>query len=188
MHELDQLANFGIITGGSLFLLAGFRLLYVVDGLDAFWRTGLVFSSILFLLGLFYPVSLLPIHKGMQKLTGWIGKYLLGFLLIVVYFGLLLPIGWLMRRRSGTAPVFSWSEQQLDAVEGWITKEVIIADQNHYGLRGLVNLLQPFNILAHFVRYRQYILLPVVIFLIAIGLLIFFASSSVLAPFIYTIF
>ena len=57
------------------------------------------------------------------------------------------------------------------------------------GRRGKPSLTRRFlTVLQFFARRGHYIFLPTLVVLLALGLVLFFVKSSVLAPFIYTLF
>jgi hypothetical protein len=49
-------------------------------------------------------------------------------------------------------------------------------------------LFQPLGVLVFFARRGHYLFIPVLVFLLILGLVMFFAQTSSLAPFIYTLF
>ena len=53
-------------------------------------------------------------------------------------------------------------------------------------MRGLSS--QIFVVVGYFIRNGHFVLVPVVVFLLLAGLVLFFVKSSALAPFIYTLF
>ena len=112
-------------------------------------------------------------------------------LLTVVYLTLIWPLGWWERKRCGTShPFHGWDITPPSLTTGWealpeFTVQAVANRSMMSGSRSPVWLL--LETLAFFARRGHYLLLPVLVLLLLLGLILFFVQSSVLAPFIYTI-
>ena len=189
--HLEQLANFGQAMGWSLFLAGGFFWFCVVSSVDWFWLCLMLAGLVLLALSIVVPESLArPCHWWMT-LARWQGWLVMTVLLTIVYFTLVTPVGWLIRTRNGTNPFLAWDTEPPDSkvTPGWepITTEAILhSKHNSTRRRSLPRLL--LNSLNFFIERGHFLLLPILIALLTLGLLLFFVQGSVLAPFIYTIF
>jgi len=96
-----------------------------------------------------------------------------------------------LRRQKGTAPIYRWSGEVPKNIEGWIEKEAATRQDSFVPreqIRRGFMLRHPFSVLGFFVSRGQMFFVPVLIFLLILGLVLFFVQSSSLAPFIYTLF
>jgi hypothetical protein len=179
----------GLVGGWLLLTIGSFRLFYVVNARTITCQITLAAGAILFLLGLLRPQALGRFESGIRVSTGFIGKTIFAIVLSVVYVLLVTPVGLAWRTFRGTRPFFAWAGATPVSLEGWIAKQAVDDDRSvsqDAVRRPLIT--QPFVIVGYFIRHGHFILLPVVLFLLLIGLVLFFVKSSALAPFIYTLF
>jgi hypothetical protein len=110
---------------------------------------------------------------------------------LMVAGGILFALGLLWPQ--GLAPV----ERGVRAATGWIGKTILMAflSLTYLVVITPVGLVwrttrgsQPFFVVGYFVRNGHFMLLPVLVFLLVAGLVLYFVKSSALAPFIYTLF
>lgn len=186
---LKAQSTFGIMGGGLLFIIFGFRYFYTVGGPDWLWAALCLLGTALMLIGFIYPAALRHVVIFYQKLGNLIGEFIFKIFLILVYLLFITPAGVLLRRRRGSAPFFTWIGEAPVAEEGW-TPKIINIDAEEVSRTGKSRnmLIQPFHIIGFFIRYKHFFLLPALLILISVGLLMFFVASSTLAPLIYTLF
>jgi hypothetical protein len=179
----------GLVGGWLLLAIGSFRLFYVVNARTITCQILLVAGAVLFLLGLLRPQALGRFESGIRISTGFIGKTIFAIVLSFVYVALVTPVGLVWRVARGTRPFFAWAGDTAPTVEGWVAKQAVDDDRNvsHDAVRRSL-ITQPFVIVGYFIRHGHFILIPVVLFLLSIGLILFFVKSSALAPFIYTLF
>ncbi|MBI3666534.1 MAG: hypothetical protein HY236_09990 [Acidobacteria bacterium] len=106
--ELKQARKTALAVGSVLLVLAG----------GSLWRGHLLRAEIfggagavLLLLGLAAPRWTVPFHRAWMKLAGWLGYVNSRVLLSIMYYGVLTPVGFLLRlagrdplrRRKGAA-------------------------------------------------------------------------------------
>jgi hypothetical protein len=186
--HIEQLANFGLSVGWVCTLLGGFCWFCVVSQLDALWfllfATGLVLQSTAVLVPELLDVPC-RLWMRLAHLQGWL---IMSVLLTIIFFVLITPAGWLLRWRHGTHPFYSWNEHAPAAI-GW---EALPPQTTSPGKlvterrRSLPMLLV--STVSFFYGRGHYLVLPVLIVLLVLGMVLFFVQGSVLAPFIYTIF
>jgi len=187
-HQQD-LAVFGIAGGGLLALFSGFRLFYINDNLEILWTILGVLGLALAVVGLIFPPALDRVLQVYRRAANGLGNILFKLLLAWVYALVITPVGWLIRHTSGSAPFYSWVGEAPQEIEGWTDKQVddhTLSVAKEGKKRG--TLLMPVDVFAAFIRYRRFVMLPVLVVLIALGVLMFFVSTSSLAPLIYTLF
>lgn len=180
---------FGLVGGWLLLVLGGFRQLYVATARDATSFALLVAGAALFGVGLVWPQGLAVVERGVRAATGWIGKTLLLAFLSVTYFLIITPVGVAWRSLRGSDPFYAWTGEAPTAMQGWVPKSVVDdrrSASSEAAMRPLSSQL--FVVIGYFLRNGHFVLVPVVVFLLLAGLVLFFVKSSALAPFIYTLF
>ncbi len=206
LARVEQLAQFGLAVGWVFALTGGFCWLCVVSSLDVLWLILLLTGSVLVVLGSCVPELLERPCRWWMTLAHWQGRIVMTIVLTVVYFTLIVPAGGLLRRRKGTHPFHAWNSSPPAKVLGWEplpqrdnapsstvasedgspTSFVATRDSAFSDRRSLPRLL--LATLGFFYERGHYLLLPILIVLLGLGLLLFFVQGSVLAPFIYTLF
>jgi len=150
------------------------------------WRWLVRLGSLCLIVTLFAPLIWARIEVFLRRFGHCVGEIILKFILILVYFILILPLGLILRATSGTHPIYYWENQRPQRMEGWIDKklpyELTIPIGRNFRPSGLV------SVLFFFVRRRKIAFLPVVLLLVSFGIVFFFVHTSALAPLIYTLF
>lgn len=179
----------GLVGGWLLMLLGGFRHLYVVTAREATSLTLLAAGAALFAVGLAWPQGLAVVERGIRAATGWIGKGILLAFLSLTYFLIITPVGVVWRALRGADPFYAWTAEAPSGMQGWVPKSVVDdrrSASSEAAMRPLSSQL--FVVIGYFLRNGHFVLVPVVVFLLLAGLVLFFVKSSALAPFIYTLF
>jgi hypothetical protein len=92
--DVKQLRSFGLLVGGVFLFIGLWPLVWRGDAIRP-WA--LTIAAILMPLGLLLPTFLAPLHKGWMAVghvLGWVNtRIILG----IVYYGLLVPMGLLMK-------------------------------------------------------------------------------------------
>ncbi len=174
----------GLIGGWLLLLLGAFKWLYAANSSQGAAVALLIAGGVLFTTGLLWPSGLRPIESALRAAGNRIGHGIFSGLLALAYFCVITPVGLAMRVGRGTAPFYFGKA----VPEGWTPKMIdgespASADANYRPL-----LLQPLVVFSYFIRMRRFVLIPVLVFLLIAGLVLFFVKSSALAPLIYTLF
>lgn len=187
MLKLKRQIIFGYGVSAALFFLGGFKCYLTAGARPLFWQS-IMWGGVSF----FFATLLLPsvwtlLEKGVRWLMGKIGHCFFLLVLSFVYFFIICPVGWWLRRRQGCAPIWEWTGKPTDG-EGWHNKIISTITPHAASKRQRFILLQPLWVIGFFIERRNYLLLPVIVILIMLGLTLFFAQTSVLAPFIYTLF
>jgi len=177
---------YGLIVGWVLTLVGGFFCYCLATRATWIWG-GLMVVGLLHLgLAVVLPQALAGPERVWSAIAHWQGKLLMSILLTVTYFGLLWPASRLRRRKE--ADFCSWQDRPPDSPSVWRALDAIDVEPAETGGRQRSLPLLLANVVAFFIRRRQYILLPILILLLILGLGLFFVQSSALAPFIYTLF
>ncbi|MCI8777578.1 MAG: hypothetical protein HFI86_03790 [Bacilli bacterium] len=135
----------------------------------------MILGCMFILVATIYPNALGLVHKLLNKLFNIIGNLIFKIFLTILYFILVLPIGLIIKskekkeiRKKSTNFINYKSNNNLEG--------------NKKGFYNIFLIFKLFN------NERYALMLPLIIVLIAIGFLLIFVQSSVIAPFIYTLF
>ena len=106
-HEIPELnrtelRNFGLVTGGILALLFGLFFPWLFEKPIPAWPW--IIAAVLGAWGLIAPMSLQPVYRAWMKLGLLLSKITTPIILGIVFYGLLLPMGLIMRL-SGHDPM-----------------------------------------------------------------------------------
>lgn len=205
-EEVRQLTSFGLTMGWLFTLLGGFCWFCVISQIDWFWRALMTSGLLLLVLGTVLPQALAGPHRLWMGLAHLQGRLVMTVLLTVVYFVMIVPLGWYQRRRQGGGqPFYRWDTTQPAPTQpaptqpaqnlpaGTTAWETLSPSESSPTTtrrqtgrtRSLISLLA--ETLSFFAQRGHYLLLPVLLFLLLLGLILFFVQTSALAPFIYTI-
>lgn len=167
---------FGLMFGLILFLLNAFIFLSTPDiALLNYINISLMLLGILFiLLATIYPNTLNMVHKFFILITNFIGGIIFKIILTIIYLILVTPIGIIIKIKRK-------KEKSYDN-----TNFIDYNDNDEkFNNKGIFNILRIFKL---FTNEHYALMLPLIIILITIGILLIFVQSSVIAPFIYTLF
>ena len=179
---------FGLILGWIALLVGSTRWAFVPGDATAPSAALVLIGCLLLACATLVPSLLRGPESLLRRATGGIGRLVLGIALVLVFYLLMVPAGWFLRRRGEATPYAWWTDQPPATVEGWIDKEdPDLALRSRLG-RGAPLLSQPFLIVADFIQRGRFLLLPALCVLLLLGLVLFFVQTSVLAPFLYTLF
>jgi len=185
--EIRRLIVYGLTIGWILTFVAGFLFFCVKSRLDWLWCSIMVIGIFHLAAAVVLPQALIWPERIWMTIARWQGHIVMTVLLSVVYYLLLWPASRLSR--SSAAGFFGWDEHPPATTAAWQAIEVTEHEPSSAlgsRYRGLPLLL--FGVIGFFVRRGNFILLPIVILLIVLGLVLFIVQSSVLAPFIYPLF
>lgn len=135
----------------------------------------MILGCMFILLATVYPNALDLVHRLLNKLFSIIGNLIFKLLLTILYFILVLPIGLIIKSK------------EKKEITNKTTNFVDYKSNNNLGnnKKGFYNIFLIFRL---FNNERYALMIPLIIVLIIIGFLLIFVQSSVIAPFIYTLF
>lgn len=167
---------FGITMGFILLLLNIYIFLsrYDNSSKDQFNVFFMVIGTILILLAVIYPNILDPLHKLFKAIFNVIGKILISILLTIIYFLLVYPIGLIMQKKN----------KSIDENTNFTNYDgnVEFTSKNSF------MIFKIFGVFKIFTDERYMLMLPLIIVLLLFSILFIFVQSSVITPFIYTLF
>jgi hypothetical protein len=185
--EIRRLIVYGLMLGWILAIVAGFLFFCVKSRLDWLWGALMILGCLHLAAAVVLPQALFWPERIWMTIARWQGHLVMMVLLTVVYYLLLWPASRFSRRQ--TVGFYRWGDQPPKSASSWQTIDLTADDASaasNARYRGLPLLLA--SVIGFFFRRGNYILLPIVILLIVLGLVLFIVQSSVLAPFIYPLF
>jgi len=175
-----QLRQFGWMVGTVLILIGGWQLYRQIHPTAriVLWSVG----GFLVLSGLLTPKILAPGYKIWMRLAtvlGWINtRILLGLIFYLIF----TPVG-LVMRLSGRDPLTQRIDRAADSY--WVDRSPILLENQDQRVNK-ISILAEF---WYFLKVRKkFWLMPIFVILVLLGILLVFAQTSPLAPFIYTLF
>lgn len=188
--SLDALKRdivFGYVVSCILLALGLWKYFIVVGASDSLALLMAGCGACGMLLTLIFPSAWSLPQSGAAALMRHVGGFLFAVLLAFVYAVLVTPFGILLRALKGRAPIYQWADHPPEGMEGWHPK-VVLCETNHGGNRRAGVARRFVHIIAFFIDRGHYLFLPMLVILIALGLVLFFVKTSALAPLIYTLF
>lgn len=189
LSQLKEQIVFGLTLGWLMTLVGGFRYFFVINSHDSFWKRLVYVGIALIAISIIFPNIISLVQIPLRKVTEKIGEKLFLLILLVSYFLLILPIGILLRRQEKNYSFHTWQDRLMVQAEGWRkweSQEDIQPLKPRAKQRSLT--LQLAWVVAYFIRNKHYLLIPVLVLLLVLGLIMFFIKASAFAPFIYTLF
>ena len=178
----------GLVLGWFAILVGGYKAFFVLGANETAWKillwTGVVFLGV----SLVLPSLLSLPEKWWSYGAGGLGKLIFSTVLTLTYLFMFWPVGFLLRRLRGNQGFYEWGESAPPLITAWQPYDGPFDVAAGEEVRREPLIFQPFRVLMFFARRGQYLFLPVLLFLLLLGLAMFFVQSSSLAPFIYTLF
>ena len=178
--------GYGLVVGWILSLVCGFFFCCLASRAAWVWGGLMVVGWMHLLLAVVLPQALAWPERAWSTLAQWQGKLIMALLLTVVYFTLL----WPARKLRRSEPSFvRWRDRLPQLPSAWQPLDLLELESGAISRdrqRSLPLLLAA--VIGFFFRRGHYVLLPILILLLVLGLALFFVQSSAIAPFIYTLF
>ncbi len=185
--EVRRLIGYGLTLGWIFFFVGSFLLCCVPSRLDWLWTATALAGVGHLVLAVLVPQLLAWPEWVWMTVARWQGHVVMTVLLTIVYYLLLWPASWFSRRYQ--RGFFRWTALPPGAATAWqpidLAGDELLTVANSRS-RSLPLLLA--GVIGFFFRRGNYVLLPILILLLLLGLVLFIVQSSVLAPFIYPLF
>ena len=175
---------FGQTSGCCLSLLAAY---YYFVQLEDRALPVLILGNFLLLLGIGTPQALELPQRIMESIATVISGCLFKLVLALLYFTLVFPLGIVYQNTKGTAPFYYWKQSMTGKIEGW-TDKVLSDEGKLVGKKSFVESNYLTQLLSHFWRHGDLVIMPSLLIALALGLLVIFIQTTPLAPMIYTLF
>ncbi len=146
---------------------------------DKYYIGGIVVGVIILLCTIVYPESLKRVKNIVGKIINGVVYIVYVTLLVVIYCLCIFPIGVIMQMRNNKKNKY----EQINST--FVEKE----KSGNKGVKTNKNrIYQISSIIQYFMRKEYIIILPTLVLIIIIGIVFAFLQSSIVAPFIYTLF
>jgi hypothetical protein len=185
--EIRRLIVYGLTLGWILTLVASVLFFCVKSRFDWLWGFLIVIGILHLVAAVVLPQALLWPERAWMTIARWQGHLVMTLMLTLVYYLLLWPAS--RFARGQTAGFFRWSDPPPLTSTSWQPIDLAASESDAVSssrYRSLPLLLA--SVIGFFFRRGNYILLPIIVLLIVLGLVLFIVQSSVLAPFIYPLF
>jgi len=186
MEELKNETIFGLMGGILLVLVGALNWLTAQD----FWETVCLCAAALgllfFVLGIVVPAALKYPYKVFRFWGNLVGKVIFAVVLAALYAVLIFPVGLLQRRKREAQGCCSWDKTPPELHSAFVDIMQTDNPKAKSGRTSYFGIL--YQLFSGLVTNRRFILIPVVVILVIVGLVLFFASSNVMTAFIYTLF
>ncbi len=179
--------GYGLVLGWVLTLVAGFIYVCVPSRVDGLWGGLMVVGWLHLVAAVVLPQLLAWPERLWMALAQMLGGLIMAALLTIVYYLMFWPAGLLWRRR-GTYPFQEWTETAPAVGPRWEKIDLVEPGFRTTDVRRRSMPVLFGSVIAHFFRRSHYLVLPILIVLLLLGLALFFVQGSALAPFIYTLF
>ncbi|MEG2172533.1 MAG: DUF5989 family protein [Desulfovibrionaceae bacterium] len=187
LETTKQHIMFALLIGFAATLYGGLGYLAGTVLPDALYALICALGLVLLAIGLLRPHLVAGVSAGFRAVTGKFGHCIFNLLLGAVYFLVFYPIAMFWRHVLKKAFYHTWERGEQGPRAVWRSKTVQtlvhVAGQKQKSLVG-----NAYEILCYFARHGNWMLLPVLALLLFLGIIMFFAQTSSLAPFIYTLF
>ncbi|MFH1810954.1 MAG: DUF5989 family protein [Pseudomonadota bacterium] len=188
-QRLDRCTVFGLVWGVALGLYAAAQRWTVLGVDDGLWEILVYVGLSLVGLAVFCPLALMPLERLLRAVTGALGGLALRTALTVIFGLLVVPLGFVVQKFSVDLPVRQWHPGRPTGESyGWQDFSGSASGSMRAIGKGLWSWPLPVRVLLFFSRRGQWLLVPVLVVMLLLGMLLFFAHTSVLAPLIYPLF
>ena len=181
--EVNEASWFGLISGLIIMAVCGLQAICSDGFLKLLFAILATIGLILFLLGGFNAPMLIPLAKSFRKAANFIGTWILRIILLPIYLILFIFSVFGKKSTSEKYEFYSWDDSGNVPDTSFLPYEHIQSKSHRSALLGTLN-----SIFFVFAKNKQYILIPLVILLLILGLVFFFLSSSSVFAFVYTLF
>ncbi|MBQ7654805.1 MAG: hypothetical protein IJS17_07010 [Clostridia bacterium] len=181
--KINEASWFGLIVGLAITVIFGLRAIIssgIVQLLFVFFTA---IGMYLFVMGGFFPTSIMSVTEKFKKITNIIGKYVLRILLIPVYLIMLIISVFFKKSTSKKYEFYKWDSEEDSPKPQFIEYEETQIKQHSSAILGTLN-----RIFFVFAKNKLLFLVPLVVILLVLGLVFFFLSSSSVFGFVYTLF
>ncbi len=182
IKRINESSWFGIIIGALLFASGTYQSLCTVGILCVLFNIIALLGIVLILMGGFFPLALEKIVKANKTVFAFIGDLLLKSLLLPVY-GAMIIINFFTHEKYLEKFGFCQYEEKCKRESSFVDY-----DEHNYKKHRYATIDSITNVLLFFSNNKMYIMIPIVIVLLVLGIMVFFASSNAVFSFVYTIF
>lgn len=179
---INECSWFGIIFGICLSSFSAYQSLCTIGVICLAFRLLAVVGLVLIFLGGFLPLKLKKVAQLLKNTFSHVGGIVLKVFLIPVYFVIVFINIFKYKKYSKKFNFIQWSEG--DTVNStYCDYNDTIKKQSKNVVMDIINA-----VFFVFINKKMYVFIPIVVILLTLGLVMFFASSNAVFSFVYTLF
>lgn len=182
LNKVNESSWFGICWGLFMSSTGFYQSLCTEGAWYTFYKIICVFGLLLLLIGSLFPSVLDKPVCFIKKVFSVIGKHLLRLILLPIYLIFSIVNIFIKKTYSTKFKYINW-ECETEAEPVFENYVEITVKKSSYVILDTIN-----NTLSFFVKNKIYIAIPLVLILLILGMMMFFASSSAVFSFVYTLF
>lgn len=182
VRKANENSWFGIIFGIIISAFSAYQSLCTIGIVSVLFNVLAAMGLIMIILGSFFPASLSVFIKIARKTGAVLGNIVLKIMIIPVYFLMALVNVITNKRYSEKFEFARWDNSEK--YESSFNDHIELKHKS--GRFITVDIIN--SIIDFFVVNKTFIIIPIVVLLLILGLIVFFASSNVVFSFVYTLF
>ena len=182
LRKSDECSITGIVAGFAFIFTGIYQSLCSIGIAVVVYSVMVCIGTVLVFLGGFFPLAIEKPVMLIKKIFSVIGRYVLRVLIAPVY-ALLVIINLFTHRRYAEKFGFRRWTEGCDAETSFYDYADFTAGKKKYVIPDIIS-----RVIRLFIDNKMYVLIPVVIILLALGTVMFFASTNAVFSFVYTLF
>lgn len=182
LNAINECSWFCIVCGSVLALSAAYWAVCTVGVLNIMFRTVIVIGFLLVAIGVISPLLIKKLTEIIKKVFSFAGDIILKVILLPVYLILTVVNAFTGKKYSAEFGFINWEERNSVTTA---YSDFITSGEGKYKHTITSTIIR---VLSFLVNNRMFVLVPIVLLLMILGVIMFFASSSVIFSFVYTLF
>ncbi len=181
-RAVNECSWFGIISGICLSSFSAYQSLCTTGVVCIIFKVLAFLGLILIFLGGFLPLKLKKTAQLFKNTFSLVGGIVLKVFLIPVYFVITFINAFKYKKYSNKFNFIQWSEGDI-VNSTYYDYNDTIKKRNKNVVIDIINA-----VFFVFLNKKMYVVIPIVVILLTLGLVMFFASSNAVFSFVYTLF
>ena len=184
MEEEKNHIIFGLMGGTIQMIVGALNWLTAAGAWEVVCVCVAALGLLLVLPAIVVPAFLKYPYKAFRFFGNTMGKVIFAVILTALYCLFVLPVGLVLRRNREAQGYLSWEQESPEPRS--LFADIDRSATQKTGRASYFGIVH--RLLAVFAANRKFILIPIVIILVIVGLVLFLVSANVVTGFIYTIF
>mgnify|MGYP006383899019 CR=1 FL=1 len=182
LKAINEYSWFGIIWGLALGLLGAYQAICTAGIISIIFKAVSVVGVVLLAVGVMAPLWLRKPAEIIKKAFSAVGNIILKVVLLPVYMVMAVVNLLNNKKYSSKCGFKNWEERD--------SAQTAYSDFNNSGESKYKHTVTGtfVKVIGFFVNNKMYVVVPIVIILLFVGFVMFFASSSAVFSFVYTLF
>ena len=180
--EINDCSWFGIVSGLCISIFCAYQSLCSIGITCSVFKVFAAIGLVLVLFGVFLPLKLKNTVIFIKKISSFVGHIILKTLILPLYFVLTLINIFKNKSYVKKFRFIQWNNESMITASYHCYKNTVKNKKKNV----IFDILN--SVFSVFIKNGMYILIPVVMILMILGLIMFFASSNAVFSFVYTLF